>query len=65
MGGGDAGVDHVPLVELQLHLAGDGLLSLRHEGAEGLPQGAEPQAVVDQLRKAHAQFLLLVGGELI
>ena len=41
------------------------LLGLVGEGAEGLPQGGEPLAVVHQVREVHRQLALHVGGVLV
>ena len=41
------------------------LLGLVSEGAEGLPQGGEPLAVVHQVREVHRQLALHVGGILV
>ena len=46
---GDAGVDHVALVELQLDVAGDGLLEAVSKGIQRLTQRGEPLAVVNDV----------------
>ena len=46
---GDAGVDHVALVELQLDIAGDGLLEAVSKGIQSLAQRGEPLAVVNDV----------------
>src|SRR5207249_12181077 len=48
------------LEETHLDVAGDLLLRVVHEGAQGLAQGREPEAVVDELRVAHGDGLLEV-----
>src|SRR5699024_6815089 len=65
VGRGDGGGDDVALVELELHGAGDVLLGVGGEGGEGLPQGGEPLAVVDQVGEVHRQLGLHVGGVLV
>ena len=65
VGGGGPGGDDIALVELQLHAAGDVFVSLVSESLQGLPQGAEPLAVVDEVGKIHRQLLLLMEGVLI
>ena len=47
----DPCIDEVALVQFQTHLAGDMLLRRGDKGAQGLAQGAEPLAIVDQLTK--------------
>ena len=55
--------DDVALVEFQAHHAGDGTLGVVDERVQGFPQGAEPQALVDEfpVLQGH-QVLELQGG---
>ena len=48
VGGGNARVDDVALIELDLYVAGDGLLSAAHKGGERLAQRREPLAEIGQ-----------------
>ena len=57
--------DDIALIELELDRAGHLLLCLIHEGGECLPQGREPQAIIDQLRIGDGKFFLLVRCEFI
>ena len=63
--GGDARVDDVALIELQLHVAGDGLLGGVHKGGQGLAQRGVPLAVVHQVGELQGHLLLVVIGLLI
>ena len=61
-GGSDSCVDDVALVELELDVAGDGLLRLVDEGGERLAQRREPLAEVYQFRELLRDELLVVLG---
>src|SRR5699024_1792841 len=65
IGRSDACIDDVALVQLQLHIAGDRLLSGIHKGGEGLAQGGVPLAVVNQIGKLQSHLLLVVISLLI
>ena len=60
--GSDSGVHHIALVQLQLHIAGYGFLSLVDKCVQCLTQGREPQAVVYQLAVFLRHQLLVVGS---
>ena len=62
IGGGDACVDDVALIKLELYVAADGLLRLVYESGERFAQGSEPLTVVNQLAKLDCDLLLVVLG---
>ena len=62
---GDAGVDHVALVELELHIAGDGLFQTVGKGIQSLAQRGEPLAVVNDIGILLGQLSLEVRALLI
>ena len=61
IGRADASVEHVALVQLELHFAGDVLLGLFHEGGDGFPQRSVPLAEIDKLGvfQGHLLFVML------
>ena len=62
---GDAGVDHVALVELQLHIAGHSLFQTIGKGIQCLAQRGEPLAVVHDVGVLLCQLCLEVRAFLV
>ncbi len=62
---GDTGVDHVALVELELHIAGDGLFQAVGKGIQSLAQRGEPLAVVNDVGILLSQLILEVCALLV
>ena len=62
---GDARVDDVALVELELDVAGDSFGGLVDESGEGLPERGVPLAVVDEVGELQRDLLFIVLGLLV